>query len=261
MMSGQRSTPAIVAGAVLTLAGMVLIVSGMGPMGEPRDADGFYMSGPLPVNRPSHAIVTGDIGLLRGRYHTLTEGSVVLSFVGEPDDVRMQGVAAGPNALFMGIAPAGAVDEYLGGIAHDEITEWDADRAAITDIEYTAHRGTAVPGPPAAETFWVTSVAGAGLQTLDWTIAAGEWTAVVMNADASSPVAVELAFGAAPSHNINAIAVISLTGGLMALIAGGLLLYWGWRRPRRKSPPPSDSRHREPAPPTETREEPTAVGS
>ena len=241
-MTGRSSTPAIVVGAGLAVVGMVLIVSGMGPLGEPRDADGFYMSDPLLVDRSAHAIVTGDIGLLRERYHTLTEGSVVLAFVGEPDDVRMQGVASGPQALFMGIAPTLAIDEYLTGVAHDEITEWDADRAAITDVEYTAHQGTALPGPPAADTFWVASVVGTGQQTLDWTIESGDWTAVVMNADAASPVTAELAFGAAPSSNINAIAWTSLTVGLLALIGGGWLLYRGLRRRDGKEPPfPADA--------------------
>ena len=233
VMTGRTIT--VVAGVVAALVGVVLIFGATGPVGEYRDADGFYMSDPFTVARPPHAIVTGDIDLLRGRYDTLTEGSVVLAFVSEPDDVRMQGVASGPNALFMGIAPTSAVDEYLSGAAHDEIIDWSADLAAIIDVEYTTHEGTGTPGPPGAETFWVTSVAGTGLQTLDWTIESGDWTAVIMNADASSGVSAELAFGAAPSSKFDAITWTTLTVGIIALIGGGLLVFLGLRNRGRDS--------------------------
>lgn len=210
-----RNTTAIALGGIAALVGLVLIVGGMGPMGEHRDADGFYMSDPFTVDRPTHAVVSGDTGLLRGRYETLTEDSLVLAFVDQPDDVRMQGVVSGPNALFLGIAPTSVVDEYLSGAAHDEITDWNADRAAINEVEYATHQGTAPPGPPGSEGFWVTSVAGTGQQTLDWTIESGDWTAVIMNADASPGVTAELTIGA------------------IALIGGGLLLYVGVSGPDR----------------------------
>ncbi len=222
-----RSITAIVLGGVAALVGLVLMVGGMGPMGEYRDADGFYMSDPLTVDRPTHAIVSADVNLLRGRYETLTHDSVVLAFVDEPDDVRMQGVASEPGALFLGIGPTSAVDDYLGGVAHDAITHWNADRAAINEVEYATHQGTAAPGPPGTESFWVTSTLGTGRQTLDWTIESGDWTVVVMNADASSGVSAELAFGAAPSSDIAAIARTTLMIGAVALIAGGLLLFAG----------------------------------
>jgi hypothetical protein len=226
VMTG-RSTTAIASSAVAALLGVVLILSGMGPMGEHRDADGYYMSDPLPVDRASHAIVSGDTNLLRGRWETLTEGSVVLGFVDQPDDVRMQAIASGTNALFLGIAPTSAVDDYLEGVAHDEITDWNADLASIDEVEYTTHPGAAPPDRPGSETFWEISAEGTGQQTLDWTIESGEWTAVIMRADASAGVAGELAFGAAPADDIEALARTSLAFGAGALLVGGLLLYIG----------------------------------
>lgn len=55
VMTG-RSNTATALGAIGALVGVVLILGGMGPMGEYHDADGFYMSDPLTVDRPSHAI-------------------------------------------------------------------------------------------------------------------------------------------------------------------------------------------------------------
>lgn len=231
----MTSRTTIVIGAVAVAVGAVLVFGSMGAVGEYRDADGYYMSDPLAVDRPSHAIVSSDVDLLKGRWETLTEGLSVVGFVSEPDEVRMQGTSSGPDALFMGIGPTSAADEYLGGVTHDEVTDWNANIAAINEVEYTTRQGTATPGPPGSETFWVTSVAGTGQQTLDWTIEPGDWTAVIMNADASAGVSVEVAFGALPTSNINAIAGTALVAGLIALIGGGLLLFFGLRRSSRDS--------------------------
>lgn len=230
-----RSNTATALGAIAVLLGVILILSGMGPMGEYRDADGFYMSDPFTVDRVSHAIVSSDVDLLRGRYETITEGSVVLGFVRKPDDVRMQALAREPDALFLGIAPTSAVHEYLSGVGHEEVTEWDSDRAAMTDIEYTMHQGSAPPSPPSSEAFWETSTVGPGQLTLDWTIEPGDWTAVIMNADASRGITAELALGAAPSRDIQAMAQTVLAFGAGALLVGGLLLYLGLSdRPQRR---------------------------
>lgn len=217
----------------MAFVGLLLMFGALGPLGQHRDSDGYYMSDPLPVDRPSHAIITGDIDILRGRYETLGEGSVVTALLADPDEVRMQGIAAGPTPLFMGIAEATAVGEYLGGVTHDEITSWDVNRAALENLEYTPRGGaTAPPGTPGTGVPWEASVMGVGTLTLDWTIESGDWTAVVMNADASPGVKAELAFGAADS-NINTIFWISMTLGPIALIGGGLLMYLGLRRPHR----------------------------
>jgi hypothetical protein len=237
-----RSTKAVTFGAVVALVGALLIWGALAPLTERRDADGYYMSDALMVDRPSHAVVSGDIGILRGRYETVTESSVVLALVAEPDDVRMKGVASGSEELFMGIAPSSDVEEYLDGIAHDEITDWEADRASIRGVEYTTYEGTGTPDPPGAETIWVESVAGTGLQTLDWTIESGDWTAVIMNADGSSGVSAEVAFGAAPD-DVVAIAWVTFSIGIAALIVGGLLLYRGFRpRVRDSTTSPGEAR-------------------
>lgn len=230
----SRKTTAVVSGGFVAFVGLLLMFGALGPLGQRRDADGYYISDPFPVDRPSHAVISGDVDILRGRYETLGESSVVMAFMADPDEVRMHGVASGPTPLFMGIAATTAVDEYLGGVAHDEIISWDVNRAAIEDVEYTTHGGTAPPGSPGTGVPWEASVAGTGAQTLDWTIESGDWTAVIMNADASAGVKAELTFGAADS-NINTIFWISMTVGPIGLIGGGLLMYFGLHRPGRDS--------------------------
>ena len=147
----------------------------------------------------------------------------------EPDDIRMHGTPVGPNAVFIGIATTAAIDEYLDGVAYDEITDWDANQARVTDIEYTTHQGTASPDAPAGETFWVASVTGTGPASLDWTIETGDWTAVIMNADAASGVQAELAFGASPPSGWDTLHWTSFAVGLLLLVVGGSLTFFGFR--------------------------------
>jgi hypothetical protein len=200
----------------------------------------------LTVERPSRAVITNDVELLRGHYQCAGEESFLLQLMSEPDDVRMQGAAPGSGELFLGIAPAGAVAAYLDGVAHDTITEWDCDVDDIVDVEYTTLAGTAAPTAPAAEPMWVTAASGTEQPTLDWTIESGAWTVVVMNADASAGVAADLRFGAQAPSGYVAISWISFAGGLVALIGGGLLLYFGLRRKGRDLPPPPQEARTEP---------------
>jgi hypothetical protein len=230
----DRRGKAIGFGVALLVVGLVLAWSGLAPLSEYWGArDGYFMSNPLTVDRSSQAVIAEDADLLRGRYETLSEETFVLQLMGEPDDVRVQAAAASTDGVvFIGIAPTAAVDAYLDEVAHDEIVEWDTNLANITDVEYTSHDGTATPGRPDSETFWVASATGAGEQTLDWTIEQGEWTFVAMNGDASSGVAAELRFGTLVPAGLNTIAWAVFIVGLIALIGGGVLLYlaavhWG----------------------------------
>ena len=220
-------------GIVFVVLGLLLVWGGLTPLSQFRDADGYLMSDPLTIDRPSRAVVTNDVGLLRGHYECAGEETLILNLY-SPDDVRMQGVASGPDALFMGIAPADAVEGYLDGVAHDEIAEWDCDVDDIVPVEYTEHDGASAPNAPGTERFWVASASGTGQQTLDWTIESGEWAIVIMNADASSGASADLRFGALAPSGLDTLAWTSFVVGLVALISGGLLLYVGFRRRGRR---------------------------
>lgn len=259
-MTGRRTT-AVVSGGFVAFAGLLLVWGGLTSLSQHRDADGYLLSDPLTVDRSPRAVITNDVGLLRGHYECAGEESLFLALY-SPDDVRMQGVASASDALFMGIAPADALKGYLDGVAHDEITEWDCDVHRIEAVKYTRHEGTVAPGAPGTEQFWVTSTSGTGQQTLDWTIEGGEWAMAIMNADASSGVSADLRFGALAPPGLGTLAWASFAVGLVALLGGGLLLYLGLRRRNGDSTSlPSGSRDGESAPPSETPLEPTGTRS
>ena len=230
MMTSTRIT-AIVFGAVAAGIGFLTFVMGT-PPDQYRGADGYYVDDPVTLDRPSRAIVTNDTEILKGVYTDLADDSFVLYITADPIDLRIQGAASGPTSLFMGVAATNAVNEYLMGAAYDEVIELDRDEESkqILEVQYTAHAGTGTLNLPSTETFWETSVEGTGLKTLDWTLEPGDWTAVIMNADASSGVTADVAFGAAAAANVDAIGRATSTVAVIALIGGALLLAYGLLR-------------------------------
>ncbi len=212
-----RRTKVIGFGTGLVVVGLVLIYNvGLMSLFHSSAFGEYRLSDPLTIEVSSRAVVTDDVELLR--WSTMPE------FVPPPDDVRVQGVATGSNALFMGIAPADAVAGYLDGVAHDEITEWESFQDDITDVVYTRNDGATDPAAPETVGFWVASVGGSGEQTLDWTIESGEWALVIMNADGSPGVSADVRFGVARLAVLFPIGLASLVVGLVALIGGGRMV-------------------------------------
>jgi hypothetical protein len=204
-------------GTVLVLVGLVLVYNyGLGTLFNSRLFGEYRLRDPLTIEVSSRAVVTDDVEILR--WSPLPEG------VSAPDDVRVQGVAAGADALFLGIAPADAVAGYLDGVAHDEITEWDDFQDDIVDVVYTRNEGTDEPAAPGTESFWVASVSGNGEQDLDWTIESGEWALVIMNADGSPGVSADVRVGFLRPPFLLPVGVVSLTIGLVALVGGTRLV-------------------------------------
>ena len=164
-----------------------------------RDDDGFLMSPSQEFASPTHAIVAESVDIETGGERALD------SFLGT---VRIRSESDRP--VFVGIAAAAEVDRYLEGVEHDVVTDLDSSG----DPEY-ARRAGASTTPPGEQTFWVESVAGTGEQTLDWEPEEGDWSAVVLNEDASRGVSADLSIGAELDS------VLWIGAGLLAL--GALL--------------------------------------
>jgi hypothetical protein len=147
-----------------------------------RDDDGFLVSPTETFESPTYAIVSesADIDSEGGEWALDT-------FLGT---VRIRSESEQP--LFVGIGPAADVDRYLAGVEHDVVDDLDTSG----DPEYERRAGSARPGLPGRESFWVASSSGAGEQTLDWDPEDGDWRAVVMNRNASRGVAADLSIGA-----------------------------------------------------------------
>jgi len=106
-----------------------------------------------------------------------------------------------------------------------------------TEPDQSGHR---TPPPPGGQEFWVAKGQGSTAH-LTWTVAPGDWTLVIMNADATADVAVT-ASGSLGLPALGPIGVIVLVVGLAILIGGVLLTVSGAKTPKatRATPPRPD---------------------
>lgn len=102
------------------------------------------------------------------------------------DEVRIRITSSDPSRpLFAGIAATGDVGRYLSGVSYTTVDGHDA----------ADHPGTGVPAAPAAALPWAARTQGTGNLTLTWAVRDGDWTVVVMNADASPGLSVRAEAG------------------------------------------------------------------
>ena len=129
--------------------------------------------------------------------------------------IRVTPVAGG-GPVFVGIARAGAAERYLTGVSYATVNGTTGHHGT-----YTGHAGSAPAVRPATAGIWTAQAAGPGTQTLTWTAKSGNWMVVVMNADGSRPVGVQVN-GAATLPALPWIATGLLVAGF-AFLAGGVL--------------------------------------
>jgi hypothetical protein len=136
--------------------------------------------------------------------------------------------------VLIGIGPTADVTDYLNGVAYDEVTNitWGSSGS----VQYSTHEGTSSPASPGQQSFWTAQQQGSGTQTLEWHIQAGDWTAVLMNADGSAPVAMSVKLGV----HLGFLFPLGLgltIGGVVLLAVGIFLVVIGARRSRRPAEP------------------------
>jgi hypothetical protein len=159
-------------------------------------------------------------------------------------DLRLRVAGAGPtDEVFVGVARAADVEDYLDGTSHSELVSLD--HRTPDYRERTGELSIAAPLDPDVVEMWDASVSGTGEQELTWEARGGRWSVVVMNVDGSPEVAADVEVGAR-SGIITPIAVtLIVVGGL--LTAGAVVLVVVGARGRRT---PDDPAGTEPVTPT-----------
>jgi hypothetical protein len=179
------------------------------------DDDGYIHSAPLQAEIDGYALVAGPTGIALGP-------DLVLG-AKPPLDVRLAAESRGAGVdVFLGVGPSELVDAYLGGVPHAVAGEIEAKRFAVT-YRTPAEGGLAAPQPPGSESFWVVSASGSGRQQISWTPDDRDVTLVLMNADASDGLSLEMTVSARFSV-LRPVANALLLGGAAALITGAILL-------------------------------------
>jgi hypothetical protein len=216
----------VILGSILALLAVALMAAGgtlLWADRTHRDDDGFLTTPTERFESDSFAITSDSIDLLEADTEWLFSGDIVgeVRITGEDGDV------------FIGIAETADVDAYLDGVAHDQVRDLEFDPFSV---EYRSFAGGEPPGPPGEQTFWAASASGSGAQSATWKAESGEWTIVVMNADASRGVSADVSAGA-EANFLLWLAIGLLVVGLLVLAGGVAMIYLGARRATTAAPP------------------------
>jgi hypothetical protein len=172
-----------------------------------RDDDGFLTSPRIQVDSPGTAVVVEDVEIETDAPRWAYPDRVL-------GDVRIRVRPQDGSETFVGIASATDVSAFLSGSSYSVIRDVSAD-----GTRYRQRVGAATPDAPAAAGFWAASATGTGEVVLNWTVQEGDWSVVVMNADASA--------GVDASADIAATVPVLWGIGLVLLIVGLVLLVLG----------------------------------
>lgn len=229
---------ALVAGIVSVLVALGLLVPGsvlLGLYGTQRDDSGFFETSGRTLSSDGYALVTPDVELNMGPL----AGNWLPT--GERAAIRIKVTSTREAPAFVGIGPSEEVSRYLAGVEYDEVTNFGW---AWMSVEYRHVDGGAPFSPPGQEDFWVAEEEGQGTLALEWAVADGNWTAVVMNADASASVYASVSLGAR-FDILLPIGIGMTVAGVVLLVIGIVLIVIGARR----SPPPAAVQVQAPSPP------------
>lgn len=205
--TGRRRKGRMVAGGILCVLAVVLLAGGGWALWTDRlerDAGGFLSTGTLRMDTDTYAIVSET----RGDGPSWLYGPAVLG------DTRVRVTSQNEQPVFVGIARTEDVSRYLDGAGYATIEHFQTS-------DGTTHEGRAPTYPPAQTSIWATSSEGTGQQVLHWDARDGNWSIVLMNAEAGAGVEVRGDLGAE-------VPILPwLTGALLiAAVASGLVGAW-----------------------------------
>jgi hypothetical protein len=216
--SGRRPVASLIIGSVVCVFAVIFVVGGGWALWKDRvdrDDTGFVTIGSTNLRTETYAIV-GDVHGDGPSW--LWESDVI-------GDTRIRATSHSQQPLFIGIARTDDLYRYLDGAGYATIESFEVSAD-------TTHPGRKPAGPPTGESIWATSTQGSGRQTLRWDSREGDWSVVLMNANADAGVDVHGDAGAE-------LPILPwVAGGLLVIGAalgfgGGLLLVKGLRTRRR----------------------------
>jgi hypothetical protein len=196
-------------GAVLAVLAVLTGIAGIGlgaaDLGA-RSDDGFMMTSTQPLTTSTYAIASSTLGV----HMDASPGSMPEAMIG---DATLTATARNGKEMFLGIGPSYQVHAYLAGVRHATLLDLGHGRPV-----YRSTGGAAPAATPEQMRFWVAQTAGGGRQQVTWPVHNGDWTAVLMNRDASPGVAVTAAAGAEVP------AMPWLVGGLLSFAGLALVI-------------------------------------
>ena len=216
---------------ILLLTAFGLLMGGGAVMWAQRsfaDPDGFLVSREVRLHTDSYALVSPsmdvntDIELPSSMWITQETEIVTIKLVVESNHPS--------EDILVAIAQESQAESYLRDVEYDTLQklDWSFEpwRGGEPNIEYSRHEGGPPPTAPVVLSSWSAVATGTGAQTLTWEPVSGRFWIVVMNADGSADVDVDIQLGARVPI-LRPIGNALVLGGLVVLIIGAyILLYW-----------------------------------
>ncbi|HZK59757.1 MAG TPA: DUF4389 domain-containing protein, partial [Cryobacterium sp.] len=220
----------LVIGTLFSVIGLGLLTGGaVAGWASAQQQDSGYLQ------TPTGTFTVDSYALTSPRLNAVTERGMPQALPIDVASIRLRATSTAGNDIFIGIAPQADVDRYLADVHHTELRNV---RFVPFRAEYRDVAGTAAPTKPADETWWSASASGPGTQEIVWNLQSGNWAVVVMNADASPSVAVDLQAGL-HSDLLWPVALGLLVGGGILLLIGIFLVVAGAIGLGRAGPPPA----------------------
>jgi hypothetical protein len=220
-----------VVGAILGLIGLALLFAGgaLAIAATQRD-DGYFHTDTERFTSGGYAITSDELDL--GADVRPRDWGV------EPGDffrVRVRATSGDADVpIFVGVGRSDDVDAYLQDVPRDIVDDVDLDPF---EVDYRRVDGEGSPEPPAEQDFWVVSGSGTGRQQVEWEPGNGNWTVVVMHADATRGVDADVQIGVALRHLWWIVAGL-LLGGALLVAASVILIVTTSRRASGGGPSP-----------------------
>jgi hypothetical protein len=214
----------VVLGAILLIIGGGLAAAG---------AVVAVVSGPDDTMRTGYHPVTTSSRALVAPAANISPGAIPTAFGEFSIQVDTR---SSDKPVFIGVAPAAAVDGYLSGAAADTIRGLELWPYRLHAV---AGQGSASPAAPQSQSFWVASASGTSPR-LRWHVTDGNYRVVIMNTDASAGLASDARF-ALTMPWLFEIGLGTLVLGAPIAVAGLVLLVRSPRRTAQPAPPWADA--------------------
>ena len=193
------------------------------------DSQGYMVTTPAPFGVASYAIVQSNINVNMGT------GWMMSPRMQDIVTLKLEGTSNSGKPLFIGVGRQTDVQNYLSGVNVDKLVQysWRYDPLSNTPgtPTYQTITGGAPSSPPTSQSFWIEQASGTGTQTMTWTPSTGDYWIVVMNADGSKVVDVDMQLGVRVTV-LNWVGWGLIIGGVIAGLIGFVIVYYGAiRRP------------------------------
>jgi hypothetical protein len=184
----QHGRPTKVASIAIAVAALVLAIAGTVALAGNafRDSHGYFNWPSETFTSDGYAIAMKTVDISHAPRWVFNQAGL--------NRVRVK--ANSDHRIFIGIGRTAAVDRYLRGTEHDEVSGLSYNPFQVNYDHTDGHAPSRTPGN---ESFWVKSTSGSGNLTLTWHPRPGSWRAVLMNTNGSRGVTAQLQLGARSS--------------------------------------------------------------